>query len=106
METFKERLLEAIKKLLTSGKVLTALVGLIVGFAAKRGIVLDPSDVNLVIALFGVLLLGQGAADFGKSAAIIQAVNPPPPTQEQTVNVAAPQAETPLDLPRNQSRFS
>lgn len=103
---FKSRLLETLKRLLTSGKVLTALVGLIVGFAAKRGIVLSPDDVNLVIALFGVLLVGQGAADFGKSAAQIQAVNPPPPTQEQVVNVGAPKPEPVQDLPRTTSRFS
>lgn len=86
---FKSRLFETVKTLLTSKKVLTALAGLIVAFAAKRGVVLKPDDVNSVLAIFGLLLASMGAADFGKSAAIIAAVNPPPPAQTQTVNVEA-----------------
>ena len=101
------RFKETLVRLLTSAKVLTALVGLIVGAAAKRGIVLAPDDVNTVIAIFAVLIGAQGAADFGKGAAIVAAVNPPPPAQTQTVNVEAQQPpEAAPDFSRSPPKFS
>lgn len=87
MDSFKSRLLETLKRLLTSGKVLTALVGLIVGLLAKRGIVLSPDDVTTVVTIFAVLVGAQGVTDFGKSAAVVKAVSPPQPEQTQTVNI-------------------
>ena len=88
--TFAERLLEALKRLLTSAKVITALVGLITTFAAKHNIILSPEDVNSVLTIFTVLIGAQGITDWGKTAAQVQAANPPPPTTEQTQIVNVP----------------
>lgn len=86
--SFPQRLLETLKALLTSKKVITALVGFVVTVAAKRGIVLSPDDVNSIVAIFAVLIGAQGAADLGKSAALIQAAAPnPPDAVTQTVTV-------------------
>ena len=86
--SFTERLLDALKRLLTSAKVITALVGVIVTFAAKHNIVLSPDDVSSILTLFAVLIGAQGVTDWGKGAAQVQAANPPPPdVQTQTVNV-------------------
>lgn len=86
---FKARLFETLTKLLTSGKVITAIVGLAVSVAAKRGIVLSPDDVNLVVGLFASLILAQGANDLGKGAAVVKAEAPAQPEQTQTVNIDA-----------------
>ena len=89
MAAFYAELRLTLSRLLTSRKFITVIVGMIVGVAARHNIVLAPEDVNTVIALFGVLLAAQGAADIGKGAAYITAANPPPPTQTQTVSVDA-----------------
>lgn len=64
-----ERAKETLIKLLTSGKVWTAAVGLIVAFAARRGVVLAPDDVAAIKDLFITLLAAQGAQDLGKAVA-------------------------------------
>lgn len=84
--TFRERLFEAIKRLLTSTKFMTLIVGIIVSQAAKRGIILDPSSVNEIVGLFAALIVAQGAADLGKGRAQVEVANPKPP---ETVNVQA-----------------
>ena len=63
---FKERLLESLKRIFSSMKVMTALSGLLVAFLAKRGIILSPDDANSVIMVFAVLVGAQGLNDFGK----------------------------------------
>lgn len=88
--TFSERLLDAFKRLLTSAKVITALVGLVVTFAAKHNVVLSPDDVNSILTIVAVLIGAQGLTDFQKGAAQVQAANPPPPTTEQTQIVNVP----------------
>lgn len=85
--TFTQRLTDTLKRLLSSAKVITALVGLVVTFAAKHNVVLSPDDVNAIVTLFAALLIGQGATDFGKSAAQVKAELPAEPTQTQVVNV-------------------
>jgi len=89
MNTFTERLIDALKRLLTSAKVITALAGMLAAFAAKHNIVLAPEDVTTIITIFGVLIGAQGLNDFGKGQAQIKADNPPPPdtVQSQVVNV-------------------
>lgn len=91
MPTFLERLAESVKRLLSSGKVITALAGAIVYLAAKRNIILHADDVQGILILFGVLLGAQGAADLGKSAAVVAAAAPAKPdTVQIQQNVAAP----------------
>ncbi len=87
MESFKDRLAEALKRLFTSVKVITLLVGLIVAWAAKRGIVLDPSMVTEVMVLFSSLLLGQGLTDIGVRKAEVEAKAPKMPEQINVQNV-------------------
>jgi len=86
MNTFIERLIDALKRLLTSAKVITALAGMLAAFAAKHNIVLAPEDVTTIITIFGVLIGAQGITDFGKSAAVIKSVQPSDNVQ-QTVNI-------------------
>ena len=88
--TFWQELLGVFRRLLTSAKVVTALVGLVVTFAARHNVVLSPDDVNAVLMIFAVLIGAQGAADLGKGAAQVTAANPPPPTTEQTQIVNVP----------------
>lgn len=85
--TFWQRLAETLKKLLSSGKVLTAIAGFVVVIAAKRGIILSPDDVNLALTLFAVLIGAQGFNDWGKGAAQVTAAAPPKPEQVNVQNV-------------------
>jgi large-conductance mechanosensitive channel len=90
MKEFLTRLLEAVKQLLTSKKVLTLIVGMIVAWAARHGMILDSSMVNDIVVLFVGLLLAQGAHDWGKGAAQVTVSSPPPasePVQTQTINI-------------------
>lgn len=84
--TFKERLIDALSRLFSSMKVITALAGFVVYLAAKKGVVLDTGDVQGVLIIFGALLGAQGLTDLGKAKAQVEAANPRPPEQ---VNVQA-----------------
>lgn len=82
METFKNLILG----LLGSKKFIATVAGLIITFAAKYGLNLDPITVQEILAVLIAYIIGQGIADRGKSAAIIQAqvvqgekVSPPSP---------------------------
>jgi len=59
--------LEVLKELLTSKKFISAVAGLIVLGCAKIGFNADPNTITGIITLFTALLIGQGAADFGKA---------------------------------------
>lgn len=89
--SFKDRLLETIKRLLTSAKVITTITGGIVYIAAKHHIILSPDDVQSILLLFSVLVGAQGLTDFNKSAATIhaevKAKETVPETPKQTLNV-------------------
>lgn len=71
---------EAVKRLLasllTSKKVVTAVVGLVVLACARRGIVLQPDMVAEVVTIFAVLIGAQGLADTGKEKAKVEAQSP------------------------------
>jgi hypothetical protein len=98
MNTFGERLLDALKSLFSSKKVLTMLAGLLVYLAAKRGIVLSPDDTTAILTFFSILVGAQGVADFGKGKAEVEAkLGKPPDT------VAIGQAET-VNLPPRDPR--
>jgi hypothetical protein len=73
MDTFKDRLVDALKRLFASAKFITTIAGLIVYMAARRGIVLSPDDVQAVLLFFGVLVGAQGLTDFGKEKARVEA---------------------------------
>lgn len=68
---------EAVRRLfaslLTSRKVVTALVGLVVLACARRGIILEPDMVAEVVTIFAVLIGAQGLADTGKEKARVEA---------------------------------
>jgi hypothetical protein len=87
MDSFKNRLLNALSRLLTSKKTITLLVGLIATYAAKKGWVLEPDMVEEIIALFGSLIIAQGAQDFGKEGKRIEAAAPKVPEQVNIQNV-------------------
>lgn len=100
MNTFAQRLAEALKTLLSSKKTITAIAGALVYLAAKRGIVLSPDDAQAILALVALLIGGQAAADIGKSKAQIEAANPKPPEafaigSAQTVNAQSQVSVTP-----------
>jgi uncharacterized membrane protein len=88
-----------IKELLSSKKFLTAVIGVVMMFVAygvgKLGIGLDPDKATeYVVALFAVLLGGQGLADVGKAKAQIAA-----DALQQQVGGAAGQAVPPPPSP-------
>lgn len=93
MDTFKDRLLDALKRLFSSAKFITMMAGLLVYVAAKRGIVLDPSDAQAILILFGSLLGAQGLTDIGARKAHIEAAAPKPPEQVNVQNVTAENVE-------------
>lgn len=88
MDTFKERVLEALRRLFSSTKFYTFLTGVIVALGLRYGINLDPELVLAILGLAGLLIGAQGAQDFGKEAKKIEAATPKPPDRvQQTVNV-------------------
>jgi hypothetical protein len=58
---------EVLKELLASKKFITLVTGLVVLGCAKLGFQANPDTVTGIITLFTALLIGQGAADFGKA---------------------------------------
>jgi hypothetical protein len=65
-------MLDTLKSLLASKKMIAALVSAIVAIFGKK-IGLDEDAVNKVVAGIVAYILAQGAADFGKSAAQVKA---------------------------------
>lgn len=73
---------EAFAAMLGSKKMLTGVIASVTSFllvtAGKYGVVLDQESalllVKIVLALSAAVILGQGAADFGKEKAKIDAV--------------------------------
>lgn len=57
-----------IREVLTSKKAIAAIVGVIVAFAARYGLELPADAVTQVISPIVAYIIGQGFADFGKSA--------------------------------------
>lgn len=66
-------LLEALKGLLGSKKVLLAVLSVLSTAGAKYGLNLDPTQVAELIGPLWLALLGQGIADHGKAAAELHA---------------------------------
>lgn len=87
--TFKQQLFDALKRLFSSMKFLTMLAGLVVYLAAKKGVVLNPDDVQGILILFASLIGAQGLNDFGKEKAKVEAANPKP-DQINIQNIEAP----------------
>lgn len=59
-------MIKALKQMLGSKKFLAAVVGLIVGFAAKKGLDLDTESLMAILSPILAYILGQGVADMGK----------------------------------------
>ena len=55
-------------QIFTSKKALYTFAGIIVWLFAKADILLTPDDALPVLTLVGMLVFGQGIADFGKEA--------------------------------------
>lgn len=64
---------ETLVQLLTSKKVITAVIGVVATIAARKGFELDIELCAAIAGMFGVLIGAQGAADHGKEAAKINA---------------------------------
>jgi hypothetical protein len=62
----------ALAGLLGSKKFLTAITGIVVAIAAKKGFDLDSELVAAILGVFAILVGAQGAADFGKEAAKVE----------------------------------
>jgi hypothetical protein len=62
--------MDVLKELVTSKKLIAALIGVVVALAARLGLDLSTEDVALVVAPIVAFVLGQGLADLGKSAAL------------------------------------
>lgn len=56
-------------QIFTSKKALYTLAGIIVWLLAKAGVILSEDAVLPILGAIGVLVLGQGMADFGKEGA-------------------------------------
>lgn len=67
-------MVNALKNLLTSKKFLTMVAGLVVSFAARKGLNLDETEVAGIVALFVAYIFAQGQADKGKEATKVNAV--------------------------------
>jgi len=70
MDIVISRLLRMLIEALTSKKAIATVVGLIVVWAGKRGLNLDPDEVTKIVSLIVAYVLGQGVADHGKFAPI------------------------------------
>ena len=71
---FFKSLARTMGTMLTSKKFLTSALSTVAALTIK-----DPSVRNLVVGVGGAYILGQGAADFGKSAAAVVPTEPPAP---------------------------
>jgi len=88
---------QAIGELFSSKKFLMMLIGVIVWFAGRYGINLDPATLYPPLALIATAIFGQAIADHGKEAAKINAAAPPAvitasaptPTPAPTIEKAA-----------------
>lgn len=67
-------MLNALKGLLGSKKVLMTFAGLIVAFLAKRGFNVSDEVVLAILGAFATAVLGQGISDNGKGAAQATAI--------------------------------
>lgn len=94
MESFKDRLLEALRRIFSSSKVITAVAGLLVYLAAKRGFVLSPEDAQGILAVVAVLVGAQGITDLGKGKAQEEAKTPKAPDMVNIQTVNTEPAET------------
>jgi len=65
--------MQKLRELLGSKKVISAIVAVVTVIAAKYGFRVDTETIIGLITLFGILIGAQGATDFGKEAAKIQA---------------------------------
>jgi uncharacterized membrane protein (DUF441 family) len=65
--TLKKKLREVFFTIITSKKALATIAGILVTFAAKRGIMIPESQVNEILAMLISYIVGQGIADAGKS---------------------------------------
>lgn len=72
-------LLENLKQFLGSKKVKALILGL-VALICSDLVKLDPETTDSIVKLFGLYLVGQGAADFGKGKA--EAENPKLPVMD------------------------
>lgn len=61
--------MDMLRELLSSKKLIVALIGVIVALASRVGLDLSTEDVALVVSPIVAFILGQGIADHGKSAA-------------------------------------
>jgi hypothetical protein len=57
-----------LKQILTSKKALAAILGVVVGLAAKLGLALDTETLMAILSPILAYILGQGLADTGKEA--------------------------------------
>ena len=60
------QILEALKGMLASKKVLTTLTGALLIIVTKLGWNLDEETMWMIVTLFASCVTGQGLADFGK----------------------------------------
>ena len=68
MDIVYARLIRMLIEALTSKKAIATLVGLIVVWAGKRGLNLDPEEVTKIVSLIVAYVVGQSVADHGKFA--------------------------------------
>lgn len=64
--------MDVIKELLSSKKLVAALIGVVVAVGGRLGLDLSTEDVALVVGPIVAYILGQGIADAGKSRAKIE----------------------------------
>ena len=86
---------QAIAELFSSKKFLMMLIGVIVWFAGRYGINLDPNTLYPPLALIAAAIFGQAIADHGKSAALVNAAAAAQAPPAQAPN-PAPAAPTPV----------
>jgi len=72
--------MNALKGLMGSKKAMAAIVGVVItGWGTKIGIPAD--NLNEIVYLIIAYIVGQGAADWGKSAAAAAVAAPPAPVK-------------------------
>ena len=70
MDIVISRLLRMLLEAATSKKVIATVVGLIVVWAGKRGLNLDPDEVTKIVSLIVAYVVGQSVSDMNKFAPI------------------------------------
>lgn len=86
---------KTLAELFSSKKFIVAVAAVVAYVISRAGFDVSQDEAEKVLLFVGVLIGAQGAADFGKAAALATAQTAPPPSPGTTANTQAQPAKPP-----------